>query len=204
MIKFLFSITAFLTISTQLAFTTVVHGDGKYQIDVANSSIQWTGEKFTGEHSGNLSFKNGEIVMGGHGISSANFVIDMTTIDCTDLKGESAEDLESHLRAEDFFYTKKFPEATITLVSANAQIGDKHGNNFDIRANLTIKGITHEISFPAQVKIGDKQVTLKAKVIFDRTKWGIHYKSKSLFDDLGDKFIYDDIELNISLIANAT
>lgn len=202
--KFLLSITAFLAISTQLAFTTVVHGDGKYQIDVSNSNIEWIGKKFTGEHSGNLTFESGEISMVGHGISSANFVIDMTTIDCTDLQGESEEDLESHLKAEDFFHTKKFPEASITMVSANAQAGDKHGNNFDIRANLTIKGITHEISFPAQVQIGDKQVTLKAKVIFDRTKWGIHYKSKSLFDDLGDKFIYDDIELNISLTANAT
>ena len=200
--KFFISFAAFLSISCLLAFTPLKHGDGKYQVDVTKSTIEWVGKKFTGEHSGKLSLKSGEIVMGGHGISSANFDIDMTTIDCTDLEGESAEDLENHLRADDFFGTDKFPIASIVMVSAGALTDDKNGNNFNITANLTIKGITNEITFPALVSIGDKQVTMKTKVVFDRTKWGIKYKSKTVFDDLGDKFIYDDVELNISLAAN--
>ena len=203
MIKYIFSSLAFLGICALFAFKAPVHGDGKYEVDVSKSKIEWVGEKVTGEHSGDLSFKSGEIVMAGHGLASANFVIDMTTVDCTDLEGESAEDLESHLRAKDFFHTKTFPEATITLVSAKQQPPDDSDNNFFVKASLTIKGITHEISFPLLLKLADNKVTLKAIVVFDRTKWGIHYKSKSVFDDLGDRFIYDDIRLNVSLVANA-
>ena len=138
--------------------------------------------------------------MGGHGIKSANFDIDMTTINCTDMSGESASDLESHLKADDFFGTEKHPIASIVMISATA-FKDEEGNNFNIKANLTIKGITEEVAFPAKVTIGDKQVTLVAKIVFDRTKYGIKYKSKTVFEDLGDKFIYDDVDLNVNLVA---
>ena len=199
--KSVHTIIALICISTLLAFTPLMHGDGTYKVDVSKSSIEWVGKKFTGEHSGDLTLKSGEIVMGGHSIKSATFTIDMTTIKCTDLKGESAEDLESHLRNKDFFNTKKFPEATITMVSAAALTGDANGNNFTIQAKLTLKGITGDISFPALVTIGDKQVTLKAKVVFDRSKYNVTYRSTSIFDDLGDKFIYDDIDLNVTLVG---
>ena len=185
-----------------LSFTSVKHGDGKYTVDASKSSVEWIGKKLTGKHMGSLTLKSGEIVIGGHGISSANFDIDMTTIKCTDMTGESAEDLENHLKADDFFGTKKFPIASIVLVGASPITDGKDGHNFSIKGNLTIKEITNEVTFPATVTIGDKQVEVKAKVVFDRTKWGIKYKSKSVFDDLGDKFIYDDIELNINLVAN--
>ena len=180
-----------------------MHGDGKYQVDVSKSTIEWIGKKLTGEHSGTLSLKSGEIVMGGHAISSANFEIDMTTISSTDLKWETAEDLINHLKADDFFGTEKFPTASIVMLSASPLTNDNNGNNYSIKATLTMKDIANEITFPAQVNIGDKQVTLTANVIFDRTKWGIKYNSKTIFDDLGDKFIYDDIELKISIVANS-
>lgn len=185
-----------------LSFTAAIHGDGTYKVDTSESNIEWVGKKFTGEHSGNLALKSGQIVMGGHGISSAKFIIDMTTIKCTDMTGESASDLESHLRNEDFFSTEKHPTAIVEMIKAEALTDDKNGNNFGIKANLTIKGITNEVSFPAQVNILDKKVELKATITFDRTKWNIKYKSKTIFPDLGDKFIYDEIDLNVSLLAN--
>ena len=185
-----------------LSFTSSMHGDGTYKIDVSGSKIEWIGKKFSGEHSGDLSFKSGQIVMGGHGLKASKFVMDMPTIKCTDLSGESAEDLESHLKNDDFFSTEKFPTATIELISAAAIPTDKTGNNFSLKANLTIKGITNEISFPAKVIILNKKVEVTAKVVFDRTKWDIKYKSKTIFPDIGDKFIYDDIALNISIVAD--
>ena len=36
----------------------------------------------------------------------------------------------------------------------------------------------------------------------DRTKWDVNYGSKSVFDNLGDKFINDDIELTVTVVAN--
>jgi hypothetical protein len=34
----------------------------------------------------------------------------------------------------------------------------------------------------------------------DRSKWDIKYGSGSFFDDLGDKMIYDDIELTVNAV----
>lgn len=198
----LLNMLAIVSVSTLLSFTVELHGDGTYILDASKSNIEWLGKKFTGEHSGDLSLKSGQIVLGSHGIASAKFVIDMTTIDCTDMEGEHAEDLESHLKDDDFFSSVKFPTATIEMISATSLTEEANGNNFDIKANLTIKGITHEISFPAKLNILDHKVEFMAKVVFDRTKWGIKYKSKTIFTDLGDKFIYDDIDLKVKLIAD--
>ncbi|MEL6590748.1 MAG: YceI family protein [Bacteroidota bacterium] len=69
--------------------------------------------------------------------------------------------------------------------------------------NLTIKGISQEISFPAMVNITDNALTAKASFTIDRTMWNIRYGSGKFFDDLGDKVIYDDIELSLDLNAKS-
>jgi hypothetical protein len=46
-------------------------------------------------------------------------------------------------------------------------------------------------------------MTLRSETFtIDRSKWNIKYKSKSFFDDLGDSFIDDEIELTVNLVAN--
>jgi len=35
----------------------------------------------------------------------------------------------------------------------------------------------------------------------DRTQWGVNYGSKSVFDNLGDKFINDEVGITITLKA---
>jgi hypothetical protein len=46
-------------------------------------------------------------------------------------------------------------------------------------------------------------MTLNTEVFtINRTDWGVNYGSKSVFENLGDKFINDDIELKISIKAN--
>ena len=180
----------------------VIHGDGSYTIDPSISTVERVGKKFTEDHVGTIGFKNGNIVMSGHGIASGKFEIDMTTINCTDLSGESKEDLEGHLRSDDFFSTEKFPTVLFVINSSVPLQGDPNGNNLTIKGDLTIKGITNEVQFPALVKIADQAITAKATITFDRTKWDIKYKSKTIFADLGDKFIYDDVDLKVMLVGN--
>ena len=67
--------------------------------------------------------------------------------------------------------------------------------------NMIIKGITKPISFLAEVNFSRKGFNAIAKIIIDRTKWGIEYKSGNVFKDLGDKIIYDDIEFDIFLVS---
>jgi len=180
----------------------IIHGGGNYTIDADKSNIEWVGKKLTEDHIGTIKLKNGFIEIANHSIASGKFEMDMSTIICTDLSGESKEDLEGHLRSDDFFSTKKHPTASFEISSSAPLQGDPNGNNLTINGKLTIKGITNEIQFPALLKITDHAITTKATIKFDRTKWDIKYKSKSIFADLGDKFIYDDIELKVTLEGN--
>jgi polyisoprenoid-binding protein YceI len=134
-----------------------------------------------------LSF-NGKKLAGG------NFVIDMTTIKDAD----KSANLEKHLKADDFFGTDKFASSTFTIKKVAG-----NGNTVNVTGDLTIKGITNSITFPATlVWNADGSVTASAdKVSVDRTKYGIKYKSKSIFPDVGDKMINDEFELAIKLVA---
>lgn len=66
---------------------------------------------------------------------------------------------------------------------------------------LTLKGITEEVSFPAFISVKKNKLVANGKLTLDRTKWDIKYGSGSFFEGLGDKVIYDDIELNFVLSA---
>jgi len=185
------------------AFTGIrYHGDGNYQVNTEESNLEWTGKKFTGEHVGTLKIKSGTITMGGHQLRSGDFEIDMTTITCTDLKGDAKEDLENHLRNKDFFSTKKFPVATFKITSTGRMQVDKDGNNYWAKGDFTLKGITNEIQINSRLKVVGTVLTIAARFTIDRTKWDIKYKSISIFPELGDKFIYDDLEMRLTLVAN--
>jgi len=188
---------------TLFAFITP-HGSGNYEIDTTASTIKWVGKKLTGEHTGMLTMQSGSLAFDKHAIQSGSFVIDMSTINNTDLEGESKADLEGHLKAADFFDVEKFPTAKFEITGGDALQGDPEGYSQMIIGNLTIKGITNEVSFPAKVTVQGTQLTASAKLSFDRTKWDIKYKSKTVFPDLGDKFIYDDIDLMLSISAKLT
>ena len=106
--------------------------------------------------------------------------------------------LDKHLKNDDFFGVEKFP-------TANFVIKKVEGNGADVKitGDLTIKGKTNSVSFPAKVTWNaDKTVSAVAeKVVIDRTKYGIEYKSKSIFSSIGDNFIYDEFILNVKLVA---
>jgi polyisoprenoid-binding protein YceI len=115
----------------------------------------------------------------------------MTTITVTDLQGEMKGKLEGHLKADDFFGTNKFETSKLVF----KKIATKENNTYTIYADLTIKDKTNEVVFDIVVK--DK--TAIADVVIDRTKFGIEYKSGSIFDGLGDATISDDFTLNVVL-----
>lgn len=65
---------------------------------------------------------------------------------------------------------------------------------------LSIKGVSKSISFPANVEISDTQIIAKTVQFFiDRTDWDVKYKSKKFLHDLKDKFINDEIGLQITI-----
>ncbi len=163
------------------------------KINVAKSGIVWTGKKVTGSHTGTIGLQSGAVVLKGKVLKGGTFVVDMTTINTTDLKaGQGKENLDGHLKAEDFFGVEKHKTATLVFKT----ISGKGNGLYTVTADLTIKGITKPITFDITVSGNTATTTLKV----DRTKYDIKYGSGSFFSDLGDKTINDEFELKVNLV----
>lgn len=170
-----------------------------YKVDVSKSKIEWIGRKVTGKHAGELKIASGTLNSNGKSLSGGSFVIDMTSISNTDLDKESGQKLLGHLKSADFFSIEKNPTAKFDILNIKSAGADK----VTITGNLTIKGITNQVSFPASVKQkGNILVAVANGVKVDRTKFDIKYGSKSFIAGLGDKAIDDEFELNINLVAS--
>ena len=192
-----------LTAITALVMTASAVKAGettKYTADPAKSTMKWKGEKVTGEHTGSVKLKSGSVDMKDGKLVSGMFVMDMTTIANNDLEDqEYRTKLVNHLKSDDFFGVEKHPTAKMMIKQAIP----KGENKYDIVADLTIKGITKEVKFPATVTTSDKEVKGEAEIVIDRTKYDIKYGSGSFFDDLGDKAIYDEFTLYVTLIGKS-
>lgn len=164
-------------------------------LDKKNSSIKWTGKEITTKtHFGSLKFKEGQINVEGNKIIEGKFVVDMKSIVCQDLSGSSKNYLESHLKSEDFFGVDDYPEAYLTIKSSSVK---SNGSQL-VEGDITIKGTTQPISFI--ISINNNQG--KAELTFDRTKHNVTYRSGNFFQNLGDKLIYDDIDIEAQLSFN--
>jgi polyisoprenoid-binding protein YceI len=188
------SLALLLVVAVSSAFIAPVFKPVAYKVDPAKSSLTWVGKKLTGSHNGTIALQSGDLLFDGKKLAGGNFAINMTTIK----DAEGSDKLEGHLKADDFFGVDKF--ATSTFVIKKLAVS---GNKVNVTGDLTIKGITNSISFPATVAWNaDGSVTAAAdKIVVDRTKFGIKFRSKGMFPDVGDKMIYDEFELAIKLVA---
>lgn len=172
---------------TVVAFTTIT----KKEINIQESTIQWTGEKIIGDaHLGTLSFKEGHLEMEGDQLIGGSFMVDMTSINVTDMEGEYKGKLEGHLKSDDFFGVADHPTATLVINSAK-----KYAEGYHVNGDITIKGATRPIDF--DLKMGDGPVS--ASIEIDRTKFDVRYGSGSFFDNLGDNAISDTFTLDVTL-----
>ena len=181
-----------IAIALLVAFGTTFATAQTKKVDVTKSNISWVGKKVTGSHEGKVSLKSGELAFKGSKLTGGTFTVDMNSITVTDLKaGQGKEKLEGHLKADDFFGTDKYPTALLVFT----KVGAKQNGLYTVTADLTLKGITKPVTFDITVKGNTATSALK----IDRTKYGIEYKSGSIFDSLGDAAIMDDFELAVEL-----
>ena len=190
---FIFAAFAVLALSSAALLKPTV-----FKVDTSKSTFKWTGKKVTGQHWGYVKFADGSLSVEKNQVKGGTFNVDMTSIDVQDIKGEYAGKLMGHLKSDDFFSVDKNPKSTLILKS----VTPKGGNNFDVKADLTIKGITNEVSFPATIAVSATEVKAVASFKIDRTKFGLKYGSGSFFDNLGDKAIDNDFLVDVNLIAS--
>lgn len=194
------------------AFTWLVQPQEKYTVSVSDSKVHWLAKKVTGQHEGDVLIKSGEVTIKNKKLTGGTFTMDMTSISCTDIKNEGGnKKLVGHLKSADFFDVANNPTATLKITSAKAtgatSIWDEATNDksegYDIVADLTIKGKTNSVTFTAYITQESKTVKAKGAIKFDRTKYDIRYGSSSFFEGLGDKAIYNDVELTINVTAKS-
>jgi len=171
-------------------------GDEKYVvIDTKESAVTWKGSSVEGAHTGYVYISKGELMIDNGQLMGGTVEIGMSTIEGEDHRSDN--NLIKHLKYPDFFDVKKFPFSTIAINRvASIKVEDK-----EITGNLTIKGITHPVSFPAKVEVKDGIVKASGKLVIDRTLWDVRYNSGKFFDNLKDQAIADSIEFNMKIVA---
>lgn len=196
--KKLFALAIGVTALALSAFTTP-DKPVSASVDTKSSYINWKGYKVTGSHEGRLQLKNGKLNFKDNVLNSGSFEIDMTTITCTDMTGGGADKLVGHLKSEDFFNVASHPVAKFETTQV---ISRGTPGAYKVTGNLTIKGITKSIKFNTDLKEEAGKVYATAKITIDRSDFDVRFGSGSFFDNLGDKTIYDEFDLNVNLVAS--
>ncbi len=171
-----------------------------YSVNLDESVIGWKGSKLAYYHNGTINLQNGSLSVVDGKVVAGEFDIDMTSLTDLDLAddAEKKAKLEGHLKSDDFFNVEEYPTSTFVITDVEQIDGAKHM----VSGNLTMKGTTHKISFPADIEVTENGVNASALFSIDRTKWNVNYNSGNIFTDLvADQVISDEMALNLKLIA---
>jgi len=175
-------------------------GATTYTVDAGNSKMYWRGTKPTGTHDGTINVSGGQFMVADGKVVGGMVEIDMTTIANVDLAAdeEKKAQLEGHLKSPDFFNVAEHPKAMLEVTKLEAGEGE---NNYNVSGNLTIKGITHEVTFPAMMMMEEGKMMAKANFKLDRSKWNVTFGSKSFPELLGEVVVSDDMDIVLDLQA---
>jgi polyisoprenoid-binding protein YceI len=158
----------------------------KFNIDTERSVIVWKGSILkVKDHTGTLKFKSGGVKIKGNKVLGGGLVVDMSTMTATDANYDAKstkEGLIGHLQSDAFFYTEKFGEAKLSFKDPGT-------------VALSIRDKNHKESY-TDVTVSEEKgkKVVKAKMIFDRQKYGVAFLGSSK-----DFFISDKIELDVTL-----
>ncbi|MCS3870345.1 polyisoprenoid-binding protein YceI [Chryseobacterium ginsenosidimutans] len=172
----------------------------KFKVNSKNSLVEWIGRKVTGAHNGIIEVKDGDFTFENNNLLSGKFVISTRSITILDVEdAETNAQFASHLASDDFFNSDQFPDAVFEIIHAEPS----DSNLYHVKGDLTIKGITNSIETTLQIVKTDNVAVLDAKIVIDRTKFNIKFRSSNFFANLGDTLIYNNFDLNVHLVADA-
>ena len=174
-----------------------------YKLQPQLSTLGWEGKAVTHGHNGTMQFTSGELLVKGNAVVGGTVTVDMKTMKATDIKdADSQGKFVGHMSGDDFFGVEKFPTSIFKIVTVTPIKGAKdNADNATVAGDMTIKGVTQRLSFPAKVGVKDGVAAATGKVTIDRTKFGLKYGSKTFFDSIGDKAINDNFDLTFNVIA---
>lgn len=177
--------------------SAAIGGVSVLAVNTLSSTVDWRAEKATGTHTGTVRVSSGDLVMHCGLLYSGTVTLDMSSLTVADLSSPDKQKLENNLRSDYFFDTGKFPEAQLAITSVNHN-SEKVLHFVTILANLTIRGITKQITFTADVARSTiNDFAAEANIVVNRCDWNI--ATGNLFYN---KLIYKDIRLHVQLQAS--
>lgn len=178
-----------------------------YTVDPAASQVEWAGAKLADtKHNGTVQLTSGSLAFEGGNLTAGNFVIDMSTIADADLTEEMGQSkLVGHLKSADFFMVDSFPTAMFEITGVEKLEEGAEGTHM-VKGNLTIKGQTHGISFPATISQTETGASASASFEINRNEWGIVWggsqePNQDIIDNLKNNLIQDMISFKVNLVA---
>ena len=178
--------------------------DRSYTVDAAQSSLEWIGRSLTSTHRGAIRIAQGNLQLRRSKLTGGRIELDMQSITDADIGDLALRHLlERHLKSDDFFDVARFPVAAVVLHTATKHTDATPGvPNYRLAAELTIKGVTRSVEFPAIVSVGDDAViSAVAQLEIDRTEWNVLYGSGRFFKMLGKHLVNDAITLLVKIVA---
>lgn len=192
------------TMDKKEEMTAMALSDGTYML-AEGSKVAWLGSKVQGldSHNGTIDISEGKFMVKDGIVSGGDFTMDMTTLHSVDLADneDMYNKLLGHLKSDDFFSVESNPKAMFAIKEVMA--GGEGEATHTVKGDLTIKGITNEVTFPATFKEEGGMIKTMAEFEIDRTKWDVKYGSQSFFDVAVDKAIDDAIKITLDLTAKA-
>jgi polyisoprenoid-binding protein YceI len=161
-------------------------GGAVYKI-TDDSTIKFVGSKVTGKHDGGFKKFTGQFQIADGKLAPGDNKI---TIDTASLYTDT-DRLTGHLKTPDFFDVAKYPEAVFQPTA----IEPADAGKVKVTGNLTLHGITKQISFPADFAVKDDLATLKAEFFIKRFDFEIKYPGKA--DDL----VRDEVVIRLDVKA---
>lgn len=151
----------------------------------ASSKIEFIGSKVTGSHHGGFTNFAGQVkVADGKPVGNGTRVVIATPSLWSD-----NDRLTGHLKSADFFDVAKYSTAIFQSASIAQQ-----GTNWNITGDLTLHGITKQVSFPAQIQVSAEKVEVDAEFAINRFDFEMKYPGKA--DDLIRKEVVLKLDIN--------
>lgn len=174
-----------------------------YKVDTTISTFKWHASKGLSSHNGYVQCMKGLINMEDSLLTGAFITIDMNSISNTDLSGSSRKTLVNHLKSDDYFNVEEYKIATLKIKTAKVISRNlDNSKNYEIVADLTIKGITKEIIFKASVELKANKIYVEASLDIDSTKYGIGHTSKINLNKKANSIKSNTFNLKVSIVAN--
>ncbi len=169
-----------------------------FEIQKESSTVNWTGKKVLGLHTGTINISRGQIDINNGKIDGSEVVIDMTSLSVTDISDpQTLQEFRNHLWSDDFFSIDNYRTSSLKIEHGEL-VGD---NEYKLRGQLTIKDITRPVTFRAKIEILTDFLYSTGELQIDRTLYNIRYGSGKFIDNLGDKLIHDEFVLQFKIIG---